>query len=373
MQDSGKLNKILIINEYFYPAFKGGGTITSLKNIYNLFEPESNIFIVLSSDKDLNNSHLEKTELLPNVRYTQNSKVIFELRRLPWNEIKIVYFNGLFSTFFFLIPLIYCRLFQREVMIIIAPRGSLQNGALQKSQKKKLAYLFITKKANLFNKVTWQATDHQEILDIRKFFPNALIKNVPNVTKAPSNRLSKIAFDRPLKLVFFSVIAEKKNLHLILEALNLITFPIIFDIYGPVKDKIYWSRCLKLIASLPINIKCIYHGAVNVEKFQSPFHQSHAFIMPTSGENFGHAIFQALAAGMPLIISKNTPWKDIVDLQVGWFVELESQDIKKAIEQLSFLNQNEFDNYRKNAYNLSLKYYESNDFKSQYQNLFHLK
>ena len=37
-----------------------------------------------------------------------------------------------------------------------------------------------------------------------------------------------------------------------------------------------------------------------------------AFLLPTGGENFGHAIFEALSCGVPALISDRTPWRDLL-------------------------------------------------------------
>ena len=39
--------------------------------------------------------------------------------------------------------------------------------------------------------------------------------------------------------------------------------------------------------------------------------RSDLFLLPTGGENFGHAIFEALACGVPALISDQTPWRGL--------------------------------------------------------------
>jgi glycosyltransferase involved in cell wall biosynthesis len=317
----------------------------------------------------------EAGELLNDVQYTSRFRIIVALRKIQWNEIESVYFNGIFSPFFFLIPLVYVRLFHRNVRVIIAPRGMLQSGALEIRSTKKMAYLRLLQKLKLFNQVRWHATDQQEAVDIDHFQKNADIVVAQNVPKQPWQETLEIPIGNPnpLRLVFLSLITEKKNLHLVLEALKNIEPPVIFDIYGPVKDSQYWNHCLQLISDLPLNVKCEYHGAVKSERSQEIFSQYHALVLPSKGENFGHAIYECLSVGRPVIIGKNTPWKYVENDKAGWLVELDSQDVKEAVIKLGKLNQIEFESVSNNALKMAQNYFDQSDFESDYERLFNSK
>ena len=45
--------------------------------------------------------------------------------------------------------------------------------------------------------------------------------------------------------------------------------------------------------------------------------------MPTLGENFGHAIFEALGAGTPVLISDRTPWRNLEARRAGFDLSLD--------------------------------------------------
>jgi glycosyltransferase involved in cell wall biosynthesis len=367
-----KQKKILILADYFYPAFKGGGIIQSLKNLYDLCGGEEK-FQVITSNKDLDGTNVaEAGDLTSDVQYTSRFRIISALRKIRWSEIECIYFNGIFSPFFFLIPLVYVRLFQTKVRVIIAPRGMLQSGALEIRSTKKMAYLRLLQKLKLFNQVRWHATDQQELVDIDQFQKLADIIVAQNLPKQPWPETTEIQIGDPnlLRLVFLSLITEKKNLHLVLQALKYNEFPVIFDIYGPVKDSQYWNQCLQLISALPENVKCEYHGAVKSQLSQEIFSQYHALILPSKGENFGHAIYECLSVGRPVIIGKNTPWKDVEKDEAGWLVELDSQDVAEAISKLGKLNQNEFGIYSGNALQTAQNYFAQADFVSDYTRLF---
>ena len=51
----------------------------------------------------------------------------------------------------------------------------------------------------------------------------------------------------------------------------------------------------------------------------------------TSGENFGHAIIEALACGCPVIISDQTPWNDLESFGAGWVIPLDDEKRWKSV------------------------------------------
>jgi glycosyltransferase involved in cell wall biosynthesis len=212
-------------------------------------------------------------------------------------------------------------------------------------------------------------------VDIDQFQKHANFIVAQNVPKQPWQEKLEIPIGNPnpLRLVFLSLITEKKNLHLVLEALKIIEFPVVFDIYGPVKDSQYWNHCLQLISEQPLNVKCEYHGAVKSERSQEIFSQYHALVLPSKGENFGHAIYECLSVGRPVIIGKNTPWKDVENDKAGWLVELDSQDVKEAVIKLGKLNQIEFESVSNNALKMAQNYFDQSDFESDYERLFNSK
>ena len=125
--------------------------------------------------------------------------------------------------------------------------------------------------------------------------------------------------------IFLSRISPKKNLYGILKMLGYLSGNIHFTIVGPVRDEDYWRKCLDAIEQLPENVFVHVSGSVPHEKVHTLLSQHHFFILPTLGENFGHAILEAMAAGTPVIISDQTPWRNLKNQSAGWDIALEGQ------------------------------------------------
>ena len=57
-------------------------------------------------------------------------------------------------------------------------------------------------------------------------------------------------------------------------------------------------------------------------------------ILPTLGENFGHIIVEAWAAGCPVLISDRTPWRQLTSQGLGWDVPLDHEAWIRAIRRM---------------------------------------
>ena len=66
------------------------------------------------------------------------------------------------------------------------------------------------------------------------------------------------------------------------------------------------------------------------------------FLLPTRGENFGHAIFDALEVGLPVLISDQTPWRELEQIGAGWSLSLADPDrFAAAIDRMAALGPGE--------------------------------
>ena len=133
--------RLLIMYDYFYPAYKAGGPIQSLTNLVYSLQDDLDIF-VLTGAYDLNSDQLPDVVKINgwcDVKLpgsTARIKVWYAGRGGPGagtikriiEDVKpcAVYLNGMFSYRFVLIPLLTIK----NTRIILSPRGMLQMGAL---------------------------------------------------------------------------------------------------------------------------------------------------------------------------------------------------------------------------------------------------
>ena len=67
-------------------------------------------------------------------------------------------------------------------------------------------------------------------------------------------------------------------------------------------------------------------GSMTNEQTVRIVEDSDAMILPTRGENFGHAIFESLAVGVPVVISDQTYWRQLEADGAGWDLPLDQPE-----------------------------------------------
>jgi glycosyltransferase involved in cell wall biosynthesis len=99
------------------------------------------------------------------------------------------------------------------------------------------------------------------------------------------------------------------------EAISLMSgvpAPFTFRVAGTVKESDYWAECLNLADTKLQRESFRYEGEFSPQDAQRIFAESALMVLPTKGENFGHAIAEALSVGCPVLIPDTTPWTPVV-------------------------------------------------------------
>ena len=356
---NGKPN-ILIFIDWFLPGFKAGGPIKSVSNIVNSLHQDFNFYII-TSDRDIDDANPYNTEELNKwlikdhyqIAYlSEENRKAFIYKTLKESDFNVYYFNSFFSKKYTLDPLSIVKKVKSSPKIIIAPRGMLGEGALKIKAFKKRLFLLIAKLIGIYNNVIWHATDSGESEDIQAIFGNnSNIITSPNISILNIIESNLVKNENELRLVFFSRIAQKKNLFFCLDVLNNFREQSIsLDIYGSIEDLNYWKECEDFV--IKNNLKVNYISKLNPQDVQSTLSNYHFLFFPTLHENYGHVIVEALSAGCGLILSNNTPWRKLSENKIGWDISLENKkEFISVIEKCYQMNQEEYNQYRKNCYN----------------------
>ncbi|HYX06945.1 MAG TPA: glycosyltransferase, partial [Bacteroidales bacterium] len=227
--------------------------------------------------------------------------------------------------------------------MILAPRGELSPGALNIKKIKKKLFIIFSVITGLYDNIIWHASNNYEETHIRNIFGKSVnVRKAINISSVPSGIPKKGIRKRAgkIKIIFLSRISNKKNLDGALKILKDIKGDVIFDIYGPIEDRNYWIRCEKLISGLQENVQAVYKGIIPYSNVQKVISNYHLFFLPTKAENYGHVIFEALSVGCPVLISDQTPWKNIEINGAGFICSLDND--KKFITDINkILNMDE--------------------------------
>ena len=368
--------KIFISIPWFLPAFRAGGPVQSIANLIKEFDENIHYFI-FCGDTDLNGGVLENIHSDQWVQFNAHTRVWYSSPgKISDNIVKqvhavkpdLLYIIGLFSWHYNIVPLIFCKGPRK----ILSTKGMLHPGALTQKKIKKKIFLKLFSLLEYHYKVAFHASDKEEELFIRKHFgtvpgiflaPNFphKLNYLPVINKEPGN----------LKLISIAIISPMKNILLVLKALKNQTATIEYDIYGPIKDEFYWDICLKEIKDLPANVSVNYRKEIQHHEVENALAKSQVFILPSKSENFGHAIFEALSAGRPVITSNNTPWNGLEKSRAGKNILIDNpEELSEVIQFFAGLDESEFTEWCASSKTYSEEAINISDLRKQYELMF---
>lgn len=348
----------------------------SLMNLVSFLKPEI-VFYTISLNRDIDHQPLDKVLSKDRWNVGPNGENIFitssispSLILTKLREVRphTIFVNGIFHWHTSFFGLVIGRMM--GIRTVISPRGMLQDWALRRHWLKKRIYLGVFR-VGVGSRQEWHATDSREKDEILKVFgPFQKVHVAPNIPRRP---VQPKALEFPevtgkIRLVFLSLISPNKNLHLIIQAVNGLGGRFMLDIYGPIADEEYWSQCDALISE---KAEVSYKGAIPPWNVPNILQQYHFFVLPTQGENFGHAIFDAFASGTPVIISRTTPWKNVTEDNLGFYTDIDgSDDLCSQLETVSNLSDSTYSEMRVNATRFAEQYWASKDYVKEYGFLF---
>lgn len=365
------------------PGYKAGGPIQSCVNLCTALKDQYEIY-VFTTDTDHGETMPYKditankwlTNILTGVQVYYAKKKELTLKQVA-NIIQetgadFIYLNLLFSPHFVLYPLWLKYRGKINGRIILCPRGTLYDSALSLKWFKKKPLLWLLAMMGVNRQITFHATNEREKKAIEKYFGGSEIiiaDNLPEMNQPAWTGCRKEAGN--LQCIFIARIVPIKNLLFLLKILNELDEQVSLTITGPVEDEAYWQECKNYLLQLRPNIHVHYTGPKKNDELLFLLQQHHLFILPTTGENFGHAIFESLLAARPVLISDQTPWHNLRTGKAGWDIPLnKSNEFVSVLKLVAGFSQKEFDEYTKGAWTFANKFINNPLLKKPYYRLF---
>lgn len=331
--------RILVFSDYYLPGYKAGGPIKSIASIVEMLGDDFSFYVVTSA-KDLGEvQRYEGIKLGEWVKVGKGHVFYTDSGLPPWNDLmkllsgnwSCVYLNSFFSSHTIKV-LLALGMLRNKTPVLLAPRGEFSPGALNLKRRKKQCYLAVARLMGYYDRVCWHASTPREQSEISAYFPLP-----PDSRRGPgrffvagnlSTNPGGVANPLPekqsgqLRVAFLSRVARKKNLHYALKVLSEASGSIAFDIWGPLEDQAYWHECQAIIETAPTTLQVIQKGPIESKDVVTMLGKYHLFLFPTLGENFGHVILEAMAAGCAILISDATPWRGLQEKGYGWEIPL---------------------------------------------------
>jgi glycosyltransferase involved in cell wall biosynthesis len=376
------MKTVLTITPHYLPGFKSGGPLVSVRNIVDGLNSEFD-FKIVAADRDLGDSAPYSGITAAMWHDVGNAKVRYasELDRrvraicriIADTDHDLLYLNSFFAPWATIYPLLGRRLgLVPPKPILLAPRGEFSKGALALKTAKKTTYLLAAKRMGLLRDVQWHASTEFEAEDIARTIGSE--ENIFIASDLPDQPPAVLPTGPrdgcpDLNVVFLSRVSPKKNLEYAIDVLARSRERLHFHIYGPAEDANYWSRCLGKLDSLPAHLSWTYHGAVSPNEVPAIMRSNDLFFLPTLGENYGHVIAEALSMGTRVLISDQTPWRDLASRGLGHDISLSRpEQFLDIIEELAYQPPKERLKNRMTTHSNYLKNLKNNyDMKNNYE------
>ncbi len=374
---------ILIFTDWYKPGYKAGGPVQSVYNLAELLRHQMDVKVVtrntdLASEVPYKNIQPNVwTEIHPyhQVLYLDKSNQTFgKIKSLiKENKDNVIYINGLFSWYFSFLPALVCT-FLSVNSVYISVRGMLHKSALSVKPLKKQVFLAFARGFGLYSKPVLIASNEQEKEEILKSIGKVKVSIAPNIPTLVSEPSSDFKFKGDkgvLRILCIGRIAPEKNTLGLIEGLKQVSFNLEVSFCGGYNDEAYFERFQSELKLLPPNIKYQYLGELNNSEVYENLKVTDVMAMPSLGENFGHAIYESLAHGVPVLIGNNTPWKNLKESKAGIEVEPENAaSIADALSEFNSMDNGQFKEWKSGAADKAKAYLNANNFDEIYFKLF---
>lgn len=220
----------------------------------------------------------------------------------------------------------------QKVPYTVRTMGQLAPWALAQSRRKKQLYAFLLERHNLNRANAIHCTSSGEVTDVRNFGVTAPTLTLPLGVEFPqplpeAKQKLRARYQLPAEvplILFLSRLHYKKRPDLLLEALHQLSsqtshFHLLLAGSG---EPDYLDTLKNLVSSLGLSEKTTFTGFVAGSDKDLVLQGSDLFVLPSFSENFGIAVAEAMAAGLPVIITPEVQIApDIAQAKAGLVVE----------------------------------------------------
>ena len=371
--------RILAFFDHFYPSVRSGGPAKSSLGFAEQLSLHYEITIVTS-----NHDFGDRTPypaVIANTATPLHQFVVYYLdyegsstmEQLIHSNPDYIYLNSFFSFHHTIKPLWLIRKLKPSSKVVLAPRGEVALSALQKSRLKKQIYSLVYRLLLEPGNLLYQASSLFEKVDIEKYLPNRDIQVAPNLRPKSDFLKHQIIYIEKrkdeLRICLIARIHPIKNIDRAIEFVSQLNNPrVIFDIYGFKEDEQYYQTCKKLSQEA----KCQVHllPALAADEVIPVIGRYHLFFLPSQGENFGHSILESFIAARPVIISDQTPWRELDSQLAGFDLPIDSYRMVDKLRYFLTIDDQEFQSWCLGARQMAIHYFNNEDSLQSYYKLF---
>lgn len=214
---------------------------------------------------------------------------------------------------------------------VVSPHGMLEPWAMSWHAVRKWLAWRVYQRPDLHRADLLHATSVEEAEQLRKLGLMQPIAVVPNGVEVPAEPSRRWRGGQQLAMVL-ARLHPKKNLPGLIEAWRRIE-PDGWDlIIAGAGAPRYEAHLRRLIEGDGVPTRIHLLGQVGAVERQRLLGRASLSVLPSYSENFGLAIAEALAAGVPVIATTGTPWQCLTEFRCGWWVGSDVASLSEALE-----------------------------------------
>jgi len=205
----------------------------------------------------------------------------------------------------------------------------------------KAVWNYTCRKLSSSSSLAVHVTTEQEKRASMKELPGAHFVIIPNGVEVPERppERNKYTLERRLQLMYLGRLTPTKGIENLLRAVAKLKLPVRLDIYGTATKgqggNNYGERLVNLAKDLGILKKNVFfRGLVSGDAKTRAFQEADVCVVPSFSESFCVVVAEALAHGMPVIVSDRLAWTEVAKRGCGLVVGNDPDSLAKAIEKI---------------------------------------
>ncbi|MCL4768141.1 MAG: glycosyltransferase [Hyphomicrobiaceae bacterium] len=223
---------------------------------------------------------------------------------------------------------------------VVSPRGALEPWALAHKAWKKRAAWWLYQRADLKRAHLLHATAEPEARSITSLNLGAAVRVIPNGIDVPAAATEGVSWsgDNLYTALFLGRLYPVKGLPMLIEAWSrLRPQNWRLQIAGP-DEAGHRGELERLVTSTGLNETVTFLGPLGGDAKTTALRRADLFVLPTYSENFGMAIGEALAHGLPVLTTTGAPWPMLPARGCGWWVEPSVEGLMKGLREAAALD-----------------------------------
>lgn len=218
-----------------------------------------------------------------------------------------------------------------DVPFVISPRGMLTDWAIRHNRIRKQVAWRIYQRRAMERAAMIHVTSEGEAACIRELGLDLPICMVPNGIELPEEDGDSERTGSGRNVLFLSRFHPKKGLPNLIRAWDQVR-PAgwILTLVGPDENG-HRAEIEGMVRERGLGATVRFREPIDDHAKWDLYRSADLFVLPSHSENFGSVVGEALACGVPVITTRETPWSELGERHCGWWIDVGVEPLARAL------------------------------------------